>query len=121
VNRAPASDPAWFSTYKLLEWIGEGGMGGVWIADKTEPIQRRVPVKVVKEGMDTKQVLARFAAERQALALTALDLAADARKPKSPGRGSPPRLSIEHRFGHTGRCDLLIVAPRAPGRDGTGG
>src|SRR6516165_2821163 len=55
--------------YKLLELIGEGGMGAVWMAEQTEPIQRRVAVKVVKEGMDTKQVLARFEAERQALAL----------------------------------------------------
>jgi serine/threonine protein kinase/tetratricopeptide (TPR) repeat protein len=55
--------------YKLLEQIGEGGMGTVWMAEQTKPIQRRVAVKVVKEGMDSKQVLARFEAERQALAL----------------------------------------------------
>src|SRR5215471_10740220 len=55
--------------YKLLEQIGEGGMGSVWMAEQTEPIRRRVAVKVVKEGMDSKQVLARFEAERQALAL----------------------------------------------------
>jgi serine/threonine protein kinase/tetratricopeptide (TPR) repeat protein len=56
-------------SYKLLEQIGEGGMGAVWMAEQTEPIQRRVAVKVVKEGMDSRQVLARFEAERQALAL----------------------------------------------------
>jgi serine/threonine protein kinase/tetratricopeptide (TPR) repeat protein len=55
--------------YKLLEQIGEGGMGTVWMAEQTQPIQRRVAIKVVKEGMDSKQVLARFEAERQALAL----------------------------------------------------
>jgi tetratricopeptide (TPR) repeat protein len=55
--------------YKLLQEIGEGGMGTVWMAEQSDPIQRRVAVKVVKEGMDTKQVLARFEAERQALAL----------------------------------------------------
>jgi serine/threonine protein kinase/tetratricopeptide (TPR) repeat protein len=55
--------------YKLLEQIGEGGMDSVWMAEQTEPIQRRVAVKVVKEGMDSRQVLARFEAERQALAL----------------------------------------------------
>jgi tetratricopeptide (TPR) repeat protein/serine/threonine protein kinase len=55
--------------YKLLEQIGEGGMGTVWMAEQTQPIHRRVAVKVIKAGMDSKQVLARFEAERQALAL----------------------------------------------------
>jgi hypothetical protein len=55
--------------YKLLEQIGEGGMGTVWLAEQKEPIQRRVAVKVIKAGMDSKQVLARFEAERQALAI----------------------------------------------------
>src|SRR5499427_307951 len=55
--------------YKLLEPIGEGGMGTVWMAEQSEPIQRRVALKVIKEGMDSRQVLARFEAERQALAL----------------------------------------------------
>src|SRR5262249_45422902 len=54
---------------KLLEQIGEGGMGTVWMAEQKEPIHRRVAVKVIKAGMDSKQVLARFEAERQALAL----------------------------------------------------
>jgi eukaryotic-like serine/threonine-protein kinase len=55
--------------YKLLEQIGEGGMGAVWMARQTEPIKRTVAVKLIKPGMDSKQVLARFEAERQALAL----------------------------------------------------
>ena len=55
--------------YKLLEEIGEGGMGTVWMAEQTEPVQRQVAVKLIKPGMDTRQVLARFEAERQALAL----------------------------------------------------
>jgi serine/threonine protein kinase/tetratricopeptide (TPR) repeat protein len=55
--------------YKLLEPIGEGGMGEVWVADQLEPIRRRVALKVIKAGMDTRSVLARFEAERQALAL----------------------------------------------------
>jgi len=55
--------------YKLVEEIGEGGMGTVWMAQQTEPIKRAVAVKLIKPGMDSKQVLARFEAERQALAL----------------------------------------------------
>jgi serine/threonine protein kinase/predicted Zn-dependent protease len=55
--------------YKLLEKIGEGGMGSVWVAEQTQEIHRKVALKVIKLGMDTKQVIARFEAERQALAL----------------------------------------------------
>jgi len=55
--------------YKLLEQIGEGGMGVVFVAEQAEPVRRRVALKIVKPGMDTKQVIARFAAERQALAM----------------------------------------------------
>ncbi|MGB2821992.1 MAG: serine/threonine-protein kinase, partial [Phycisphaerae bacterium] len=55
--------------YKLLEQIGEGGMGMVYMAEQTEPVRRRVALKIIKLGMDTKQVVARFEAERQALAL----------------------------------------------------
>jgi len=55
--------------YKLLEKIGEGGCGVVYMADQTEPIRRRVALKLIKPGLDTKQVIARFEAERQALAL----------------------------------------------------
>jgi len=55
--------------YKLLEQIGEGGCGVVYVAEQEEPIRRRVALKVIKLGMDTKSVIARFEAERQALAL----------------------------------------------------
>jgi len=55
--------------YKLLEKIGEGGMGVVYMAQQEEPVRRRVALKIIKLGMDTKQVVARFEAERQALAL----------------------------------------------------
>jgi len=55
--------------YKLLERVGEGGMGEVWSADQVEPVRRRVALKVIKRGMDSEQVVARFEAERQALAL----------------------------------------------------
>ena len=55
--------------YKLIEEIGEGGMGSVYMAQQTEPVKRAVAVKVIKAGMDSKAVLARFEAERQALAV----------------------------------------------------
>src|SRR3990172_6046148 len=55
--------------YKLLEKIGEGGFGEVWMAEQQEPVKRRVAVKILKLGMDTRQVVGRFEAERQALAL----------------------------------------------------
>jgi eukaryotic-like serine/threonine-protein kinase len=62
---APTSLPR----YRLLQKLGEGGMGEVWEAEQQEPVRRRVAVKVIKQGMDTKTVVARFEAERQALAL----------------------------------------------------
>src|SRR5688572_1231506 len=55
--------------YKLLEQIGEGGFGIVFMAEQTAPVRRRVALKVLKPGMDTRQVIARFEAERQALAM----------------------------------------------------
>ena len=57
------------SPYRLIKQIGEGGMGTVWLAQQTEPIKRIVAIKLIKAGMDSRQVLARFEAERQALAL----------------------------------------------------
>ena len=55
--------------YKLLEKIGEGGFGEVWMAEQREPVKRRVALKILKLGMDSRQVVARFEAERQALAM----------------------------------------------------
>src|SRR5262249_23336866 len=55
--------------YKLMEQIGEGGFGLVCVAEQTEPVRRKVALKVIKPGMDSRQVIARFEAERQALAL----------------------------------------------------
>src|SRR5262249_49905596 len=55
--------------YRLLDMIGEGGMGTVWMAEQREPVKRLVALKLIKPGMASKAVLARFAAERQALAL----------------------------------------------------
>jgi eukaryotic-like serine/threonine-protein kinase len=55
--------------YKLVQQLGEGGMGTVWVAEQTEPVKRRVALKVIKPGLDSAQVIRRFEAERQALAL----------------------------------------------------
>ena len=55
--------------YKLLQQIGEGAFGTVWMAEQEQPLRRRVALKIVKLGMDTKEVLARFEQERQALAM----------------------------------------------------
>src|SRR5262245_47181954 len=55
--------------YKLLQHIGEGGMGTVWMAQQAGPVKRGVALKLIKAGMDSKQVITRFEAERQALAL----------------------------------------------------
>ncbi|HMN95733.1 MAG TPA: serine/threonine-protein kinase [Phycisphaerales bacterium] len=69
-----AEDPtirpgATIGRYRLLEHIGEGGFGSVWMAEQREPIVRRVALKIIKRGMDTRRVIARFEAERQALAM----------------------------------------------------
>jgi hypothetical protein len=67
----PEADPisTFIGRYKLLEKIGEGGFGEVWMAEQLEPVKRPVALKIIKLGMDTRQVVARFEAERQALAL----------------------------------------------------
>jgi non-specific serine/threonine protein kinase/serine/threonine-protein kinase len=66
----PAEGPSTvIGPYKLLEQIGEGGMGLVFVAEQQRPVRRRVALKLIKPGMDSRQVLARFEAERQALAL----------------------------------------------------
>jgi serine/threonine protein kinase len=70
VDRAIAERPGTIiGHYKILQQIGEGGMGVVFMAEQSEPIQRTVALKIIKPGMDTRQVIARFEAERQALAM----------------------------------------------------
>ncbi|MGA8631621.1 MAG: serine/threonine-protein kinase [Terracidiphilus sp.] len=66
---APQAPSNVIGPYQLLEVIGEGGMGQVWLAEQKSPVRRRVAVKLIKAGMDTREVVARFESERQALAL----------------------------------------------------
>src|SRR5437870_249933 len=68
MGSTPAPDQR-FGPYRVLRVLGEGGMGIVYLAEQQEPIQRRVALKVIKLGMDSKEVIARFESERQALAL----------------------------------------------------
>src|SRR4029079_2603352 len=71
VDHQPLAEPPGtvVGPYKLLEQIGEGGFGVVFMAEQQRPVRRKVALKVLKPGMDTRQVVARFEAERQALAL----------------------------------------------------
>ncbi|UCD74351.1 MAG: serine/threonine protein kinase [Phycisphaerales bacterium] len=71
VERGPLTEKAGtrIGNYKILQQIGEGGFGAVYMAEQEEPVRRKVALKIIKLGMDTKQVIARFEAERQALAM----------------------------------------------------
>ncbi len=70
IANAPSEQPGErIGRYKLLQEIGEGGFGSVWMAEQVEPVTRRVALKIIKLGMDTREVIARFEAERQALAM----------------------------------------------------
>jgi hypothetical protein len=69
--------------YVLVQEIGEGGMGVVWLAEQAHPMRRKVALKIIKPGADSRRVIARFEAERQALAL--MD------HPTSPGSSTPGR------------------------------
>jgi len=72
-REAPSPPPDWLGReigpYRLVEKIGEGGMGTVYMAEQSEPIQRRVALKIIRPGLDSRSVIARFEAERQVLAL----------------------------------------------------
>ena len=70
IDQPPVEKPGTqIGPYELLQEIGQGGMGVVYLAEQREPVERRVALKIIKPGMDTRQVIARFEAERQALGL----------------------------------------------------
>jgi WD40 repeat protein/serine/threonine protein kinase len=108
--------------YKLLQQIGEGGMGVVFMAEQSEPIQRTVALKVIKPGMDTRQVIARFEAERQALAMMdhpniakVLDAGTtdDRSKPDAQARGGEARGG-EGETGIGGELDVQAALRISP-------
>jgi serine/threonine protein kinase len=117
----PAEGPGTvIGPYKLIEPIGEGGMGSVWMAQQTEPVKRLVAVKLIKAGMDSRQVIARFEAERQALALMDHPNIARVLDGGTTGAGRPyfvmdlvkgvpiTRFCDEHRLTPRQRLDLFM-------------
>ena len=99
--------------YKLLEQIGEGGMGIVYMAEQTEPVRRRVALKVVKPGMDTLQVVARFEAERQAISLMDHPNIARVHDGGSTETGRPFFvMELVRGMPITEYCDQVQLAPR---------
>ncbi|MGE0813454.1 MAG: tetratricopeptide repeat protein [Vicinamibacterales bacterium] len=66
---APTARPPRVGAYRLVRRVGQGGMGDVWLAEQEQPVRRQVAIKIIRVGMDTEEVVARFEAERQALAL----------------------------------------------------
>jgi serine/threonine protein kinase len=107
LRRAHGSHPERIGPYRILEELGEGGMGVVYLAEQTAPIHRRVALKVIKLGMDTRQVIARFEAEREALALMNHPNVAQVFEAGSTDDGRP-YFAMEHVPGIpiTEYCDL---------------
>ena len=110
--------------YKLLQQIGQGGMGVVFLAEQTQPVRRRVALKIIKPGMDTRQVIARFEAERQALAIMdhpniarVLDAGATTEQVRvgdgEMGRGGEPDLKVSLRVSPS---PPLPLSPTSSGR-----
>jgi serine/threonine protein kinase len=110
--------------YKLLQQIGEGGMGVVFMAEQQRPVRRQVALKVIKPGMDTRQVIARFEAERQALAMMdhpniarVLDAGTTTEQEKvgdrEMGRGGEPDLKVSLRVSPS---PPLPLSPSSSGR-----
>ncbi len=103
--------------YKLLEQIGEGGMGLVFMAEQQQPVRRKVALKILKPGMDTRQVIARFEAERQALALMDHPNIAKVLDAGETGSGRP---LLRHGAGQ-GRADHRLLRPEPPDHPGAAG
>jgi eukaryotic-like serine/threonine-protein kinase len=99
--------------YKLLERIGEGGFGVVYMAEQQHPVRRKVAVKVIKAGMDSRQVIARFEAERQALAMMDHPNIAKVLDGGATDSGRPYFvMELVHGVSITDYCDHKRLAPR---------
>ncbi|MBN1442226.1 MAG: protein kinase, partial [Planctomycetes bacterium] len=117
---APSADPESIGPYRVLETLGEGGMGIVYLAEQTGAVRRRVAVKLIKLGMDTREVIARFESERQALALMDHPNIAKVHDAGTAADGRPyfvmeyvPGISItehcdRHRLSTRERLDLFL-------------
>ena len=105
--------------YKLLQQIGEGGFGVVYMAEQEKPVRRKVALKIIKPGMDTREVIARFEAERQALALMdhpciakVLDAGTTGEPGASATGGSGARTPVAHAPGSPGRPYFVMELVR---------
>jgi serine/threonine protein kinase/Flp pilus assembly protein TadD len=99
--------------YKIMERLGEGGCGVVYVAEQTEPVRRRVALKIIKLGMDTKAVVARFEAERQALAMMDHPNIAKVLDGGSTDHGRPFFvMELVRGIGITDYCDQAQLPPR---------
>jgi serine/threonine protein kinase len=99
--------------YRLLELLGEGGFGVVWLAERREPFVQRVAIKIIKPGMDSKEVIARFEQERQALAVMDHPNVAKVHDAGATARGRP-YFVMEHVAGVpiTEYCDTQRLTVR---------
>jgi serine/threonine protein kinase/WD40 repeat protein len=113
-NSARAEHPTQIGPYRIVRVLGEGGMGVVYLAEQTEPIRRQVALKVIKLGMDTRDVVARFDAERQALALMDHPHIASVFDAGATADGRP-YFAMEHVAGLpiTDYCDAARLSTRA--------
>jgi serine/threonine protein kinase len=99
--------------YKLLQEIGEGGMGTVFMAEQEEPVRRKVALKIIKPGMDSKQVVARFEAERQALSMMDHPNIARVLNAGTTPSGRPYFvMELVHGVPITEFCDARKLSPR---------
>ena len=109
----PAPEETQVGPYKLLERIGEGGFGEVYMAEQTEPVRRKVAVKIIKPGMDSRRIVARFEAERQALAVMEHPNIARVFDAGATARGRPYfAMELVRGIAITKYCDENRLTPR---------